>query len=288
MPKLIEPYWASPDGVCKIYHGDCLNLLPKVGLVDAVVTSPPYAEQRADTYGGVPETEYPKWMVEWASKVPLKPDGSLLVNIKEHRGDWGMSDYVHRSRMLMGEKGWCEVDELLWIKPDPIPTGPNSLPRRGWERILWFSKTDLPYCQPLNKTKRLTSFRKTLKKHFAKATPSKGVVGSEVMPEYPRVLNYVSVALGNHESIAHPAVYPEKLAAWMVALMGETILDPFMGSGTTGIACLKQRKKFIGIERDEGYCALATKRLQAEWEVFNRLIQAESSYRVRNPSILFE
>ena len=64
-----------------LYQGDCLDILPTLTGVDAVVTSPPYAEQRKKLYGGVPEADYPQWTVAWldALRPALSPSGSVLI-----------------------------------------------------------------------------------------------------------------------------------------------------------------------------------------------------------------
>ena len=70
----------------------------------------------------------------------------------------------------------------------------------------------------------------------------------------------------------HPTVKPVHLMAWLVRLVskeGDTVLDPFTGSGTTGIACKKLNRRFIGIERDLGYCEIAEKRLKNTVVIFS-------------------
>src|SRR5690348_5525245 len=106
--------------------------------IAAVVTSPPYAEQRKAQYGGIPEDDYPLWTLAWFTclRAALSPTASLLVNIREHVANGEMSDYVHRTRMCLRAADWIELDELIWVKPDAMPVGRNDRPRRSWERIL--------------------------------------------------------------------------------------------------------------------------------------------------------
>jgi site-specific DNA-methyltransferase (adenine-specific) len=264
----LQPDWQTDDGSIRLYRADCLELLPQLeaGSVDCVVTSPPYAEQRAATYGGISERDYPAWLTKIAGACGqlLRDDGSLLVNIREHRTSKGMSDYVHRTRLHIRERtGLVEVDELVWIKPDAMPTAPNTLPRRGWERILWFSPTSLPFCNAQDTSRTLDSFNKTLNRYAVKigAKPT----GTERMPKHPRWLNYVHVPVGGDVSVQHPAKFPLKLAVWLTQLASQqdaTILDPFMGSGTTGVACVKTGRKFIGVEIDPGYFDIAVNRIK--------------------------
>ena len=101
----------------ELFEGDCIEVikgLPQES-VDAVVTSPPYAMRRAKLYGGIPESEYPAWTVTWMEQVRrvLKPQGSVLINIREHIRNGEMSDYVHRTRLALREAGWIECDELI-------------------------------------------------------------------------------------------------------------------------------------------------------------------------------
>jgi DNA modification methylase len=121
----VKPYYEH--GGITIYCGDCRDLLPGLGAgsIDAVVTSPPYAEQRKNLYGGVPEEDYPAWTVAWMREVArvLKPAGSVLINIREHVREGQISDYVHRTRLDLRADGWCECDELIWIKPMSPPVG---------------------------------------------------------------------------------------------------------------------------------------------------------------------
>jgi len=133
----------------RIVCGDALLLIPTLPdrSVQLVLTSPPYAMERRRQYGGVPEKEYPAWMV--AVMAALRPkltgNGSVLLVIRSHVRDGVVSDYVLRTRLALSEDDWCECEELIWLKPDAPPPGSKQQPRRTWENILWFSKTPKPY-----------------------------------------------------------------------------------------------------------------------------------------------
>jgi site-specific DNA-methyltransferase (adenine-specific)/site-specific DNA-methyltransferase (cytosine-N4-specific) len=132
-----------------IICGDALALIPTLPdrSVQLVLTSPPYAMQRRRQYGGIPEKDYPAWMVAIMAALRLKltADGSVLLVIRSHVRDGVVSDYVLRTRLALREDGWCECEELIWLKPDAPPLGSKHRPRRTWENILWFSKTPKPY-----------------------------------------------------------------------------------------------------------------------------------------------
>lgn len=258
----MTPYYDS-DGIT-IYHGDCRDVLPTVRF-DAVVTSPPYADQRSGLYDGIAETAYPAFTVEWmnAARVGLTPTGSVLVNIREHVANGGISDYLLLTRLAVRSAGWCEVDELLWIKPDGPPLGHVGRPRRSWERILWFSPTNRPTCYPK------ANGQPTNRLGFATSTASAAWIHdgqNEVRHAgTARSPDYCVVSVGDRpDGIDHPAAYPPKVAAWMartVTTDGDTVVDPFMGSGTTLVAARTMGRRAIGVEVEERYCEVAANRL---------------------------
>ncbi len=247
-----------------LHHGDCLEFLRTLpsGSVDAVVTSPPYAMQRAAQYGGIPEAEYPAWTVNWldALRNALADDGSVLLNIREHVRDGEMSDYVHRTRMAVRAAGWIECDEIAWIKPDAPPLGDVARPRRSWERVLWFSPIRRPFVNPRGNGKHSDRLGLSGRpKDFINGT-SNGVRSGTA-----RHTDTVSVPVARNAT-EHPAVFPVGLAEYLVrgwSRPDATILDPFTGSGTTGIACMQTGRKFIGCEIDPGYFEIARKRIEA-------------------------
>ena len=245
-----------------VHHGDCLDILKTLpsGSVDAVVTSPPYAMQRAAQYGGVQEAEYPEWTVKWldALREALVDDGSVLLNIREHVRDGEMSDYVHRTRMAVRKAGWIECDEIVWIKKNSMPVGDPSRPRRSWERILWLSPSRRPYCDP--RASGRVSDRSTCggsQPEWCRKLPP-DMRGKKC--RHADIAECALVPTGNQ----HPASFPVSLATYCVTGWSRpdaTVLDPFMGSGTTGVACMRTGRKFIGIEIDAGYCEIARKRI---------------------------
>src|SRR5699024_10851158 len=111
----------------QLYVGDCVEVMAALPAesVDSIVTSPPYAMQRKSTYGGIPEAEYPAWTVAWMAEARrvLKPDGSVLLNIRPHIKAGQLADYTLRTRLALRESGWAEVDEIVWFKRSSPPTG---------------------------------------------------------------------------------------------------------------------------------------------------------------------
>src|SRR5690554_6256591 len=114
--------------------------------------------QRASTYGGIPEKEYPAWTVEVFDAImhSLKPQGSVLWNISPHVRHGQLADYTLRMRLALREAGWFEHDELIWVKPDKMPTGKASWPVRAWESIHWFFRTKDPFAASSRCGNRIT------------------------------------------------------------------------------------------------------------------------------------
>jgi site-specific DNA-methyltransferase (adenine-specific)/site-specific DNA-methyltransferase (cytosine-N4-specific) len=234
--------------------------------VNAVVTSPPYARQRQRQYGGVSEADYPEWTVDWMAKIrpALAVNGSVAIVIRPHIRDGQMSDYVLRTRLAVRAAGWCEIDELIWIKPGSPPLGRNDRPRRSWESILWFGTTSTPFCNAVENgtTSQRIGFKAKKNSELYKGA-SENSVGKA------RCRDYVEVSTSSADRSAfnhHPAQYPSSLAEWIIRLLcpvNGTVLDPFVGSGTTAVAASNVGRRCIGFDIDASYVQIARKRLQS-------------------------
>jgi site-specific DNA-methyltransferase (adenine-specific) len=267
-------YLFFTDDQVTLWLGDCLEIMRQMpqGSVDCIVTSPPYAMQRASTYGGVTESDYPQWTVDWMSAAMplLKPEGSIAVNISPHVKNGQLADYVMQMRMSVREAGWLEHDELIWVKPDKMPTGKPNWPVRSWESIYWYSRTKNPYC---NATANGNDISDALRRRVAKAGSDafRGRdrrmgwdhlgTGASLGADRSRGKNWTSIAvrsIGNE--VDHPAPYPTQLPQWLIGFFcppGGTVLDPFSGSGTTGLAAQRLGRKYIGIDLNPDYLKLS-------------------------------
>ena len=261
----MTPYYE--DDAVTIYHGDCREVLPTLEF-DGLVTSPPYAEQRAGLYDGIPEARYPEFTVEWmnAAADGISTTGSALINIRENISGGEMADYLHHTRLAVRAAGWYEVDELIWVKPDGPPLGHPKRPRRSWERILWFARTRQPVV--FATANGQASSRIGLSGVGAASSQWVNGQSDELKCGISRSPDYCVVSVRDRPSgTDHPAVFPEKVAAWMfrtITAEGSTVVDPFMGSGSTLVAAKYGGRKAIGIEVEERYCEIAVKRLAQE------------------------
>ena len=257
-----------------LYVGDCVKVMSSLPdeSVDGIVTSPPYAMQRKSTYGGVPEKDYPEWTVRWMSEARrvLKQDGSAIINIRPHIRNGVISDYVLRTRLALREDGWAELEELIWHKRGGAPLGSTKRPRRSYEHLLWYGKHGGAYSAPKAAGKPITQVN---------ARGGEGRLGPHVRRMRPqisegdtaRVSDVASVSTAHQKSnadraTAHPAPFPWQLAEWCGKLIcppGGTILDPFSGSASTGVAALRNGWNYIGIDSVEEYVEMSARRLEA-------------------------
>ena len=128
-----------------LFLGDSKEELKKLEAdsVDLIVTSPPYADQRKDTYGGVGHNHYVDWFLPISSELfrVLKPTGTFILNIKEKVVEGERSTYVMELILEMRKQGWLWTEEFIWHKKNSYPgKWPNRF-RDAWERLLQFNKT---------------------------------------------------------------------------------------------------------------------------------------------------
>ena len=129
---------------CNIHLGDCTTELMKLAdhSVDLIITSPPYADQRKSTYGGIRPDQYVEWFLPISEQLlrVLKPTGTFVLNIKEKVVGGERSTYVIELILAMRQQGWLWTEEFIWHKKNSYPgKWPNRF-RDVWERLLQFDK----------------------------------------------------------------------------------------------------------------------------------------------------
>jgi len=250
--------------------------------VDAVITSPPYAEQRKATYGGIAEADYPAWTVAWMREARrlLKPDGSVVINIRPHVRNGQISDYTLRTRLALREDGWAEIEELIWFKRSGPPAGRIDRPRRTYESLHWFGRHGDVYADPKangEPARRPTNLDLDAPVDSAATRHGwgHGIRGARSsMPRdgaVARVRDVAEVNIGRKPewdriNCPHPATYPPALAEWVAKLVcppGGTVLDPFNGSASTGVAALRNGYRYVGIDAVAEYVEMSRRRLDA-------------------------
>ena len=261
-----------------IIHGDCKEVLQKLPdqCVDLIVTSPPYADQRKSTYGGISPDKYVEWFMPRAAQFSriLKPTGSFILNIKERVVNGERHTYVLELIMRMRQNGWYWVEEYMWHKKNSHPgKWPNRF-RDNWERLLHFTRSKKfnmyqdAVMVPVGDwaQSRLKNLSETDKRRDNSKVGSgfgKNIsnwVGRDMV--YPSNVLHMATECYNQQ---HSATFPVALPEWFINLFtvpGDLVLDPFNGSGTTSVAAKRLGRHYIGIDINEEYCELARARLE--------------------------
>lgn len=263
-----------------LYEGDCLEVLRDIPdeSVDLIFTSPPYADRRKKTYGGIHPDRYVEWFLPRAKEFyrVLKKDGSFILNIKERVVNGERHIYVIELILALRKQGWFWVEEYIWHKKNCYPgKWPNRF-RDAWERLLHFTKSrKFKMYQEAVKVplgdwaeKRLA---KLSKNDIIRLNSSSGSgFGKKIINWLGKEWVYPTNVLHlptECSSKGHSAVFPVELPAWFIKLFtkeGDTVLDPFVGSGTTCVASYRLGRNCIGIDVIGHYLKLAEERLKKE------------------------
>lgn len=260
-----------------IFQGDCLSELSAIpdNSVDLIFTSPPYADQRKSTYGGVHADLYVEWFLPRSAEFlrVLKPTGSFVLNIKERVVNSERHTYVLELILALRKQGWLWTEEYMWHKKNSYPgKWPNRF-RDSWERLLHFTKTKKFQMNQDEVMVPVGDWAKDRLKNLSETDQirdnskvgsgfGKNIsnwVGREMV--YPSNVVYLATECSNTK---HSAAFPIELPIWFIKLFSspnDVVLDPFLGSGTTAVAALELGRKFIGIEINSEYISIAQERI---------------------------
>jgi site-specific DNA-methyltransferase (adenine-specific) len=205
-----------------LYLGDCRDILPTLGKVDAVVTDPPYAEK---THAGARTGGGDEILIDFSS-ITDDEFVRLCRQFCEIANRWVIMtcDWRHAAE---AERQLPElfIRAGVWIKPNGMPQYTGDRPATGWESVAILHR-----------------------------------VGRKVWNGGGRHAVWtVPKVHGNH-----PTEKPLPLISEWLRLftdLGDHVLDPFMGSGTTGVACAKHGRRFTGVEREAKYFDIACRRI---------------------------
>lgn len=241
-----------------LYHGDCLDVLPtlEAGSVDAVICDPPYGTTAC----------------KWDSVISFAPMWAEIKRLLKPRGAcvlFGSQPFT--SALVMSNPAWFRCE---WVWEKDQGTGylnANRQPMKAHENIIVFAAGEHRY----NPQKMLgTPYRTT-----------RGSVGGFVRDK--TVGGYITISNGERypksvvrfegEMGLHPTQKPLALLEYLVRTYtdeGDTVLDFTMGSGTTGHACMNLRRRFIGIEMDAEYYAIAERRIMDAADPLRHMVSA--------------
>ena len=261
-----------------LYLGDSKKVLKNIhdNSVDLIFTSPPYADQRKSTYGGVLPHEYVNWFLPITKQLlrVLKPTGSFVLNIKERVVNGERSTYVMELILAMRKQGWLWTEEYMWHKKNCYPgKWPNRF-RDSWERLLHFNKDKKFNMYQEEVMVPMGDWAKTRLKNLSNKDKIRDLskVGSgfgknisnwiERSRAYPTNVLHLATECNNKN---HSATFPEGLPEWFIKLFtkeGDIVLDPFMGSGTTNFVAKKMKRHSIGIEIITEYYEMVKRGIQ--------------------------
>ena len=254
----------------KLMQGDCLELMKTIpdGSVDLTVTSPPYDNLR--TYNGNND----QWSEDvWKGVIQglhrVTADGGVVVWVVGDATIKGSETGTSFKQALYAmECGFNLHDTMIWSKREFIAVG--ALATRYapvFEYMFVWSKGKPKSFNPI-KDKPNKHAGQTMNSTIRQADGSVRKMtggGVKVVAEYGQRFNIWEVGPQRQRGAkAHPAPFPLKLAQDHIASWsngGDTVLDPFMGSGTTGLAAKNLNRSFIGIELDENYYNIAKERI---------------------------
>lgn len=264
---------------CTVIHGDCREELKAyAGLVDLIVTSPPYADARRGHYDSVHPDKFVDWFLTFHEPFynALKPSGSLILNIKDKVVDGVRHRYVWHTIEALEKRGWYSIDDYLWHKTNPMPGYWPTRLRDGWEYCFHLAKSKRPYIDQSAVRKPVGDWVQSRLAKLGKNDLSRQNSANEsgFGRDISRWVNKRTVLPSNVLSIAlvgknkgHPAVFPIDLPLFFIKLLcpkGGLVVDPFGGSGTSGIAALSLDCTCVLIDNNAEYCKQAVRRLRAE------------------------
>lgn len=278
-----EPVYRTPHGA--VYQGDSLELMRELpdASVNLVMTSPPFALQRKKEYGNETAENYVAWLLPFAKEILrlLPDDGSFVLDLGGSwiKGQPTRSLYHYEVAIALTRAGFYLAQEFFWHNPAKLPTPAEWVTVRrvrvkdSVNTIWWFSKT--PYPKADNRrilTPYSDSMKQLLKQGYrAKMRPSGHDIstkfqndnGGAIPPNLLQISNtesnsqYLRLCV-EHQIKAHPARFPKAVPAHFIKFLtdeGDTVLDPFGGSMTTGAAAEDLGRKWMGIELDDNYIA---------------------------------
>jgi len=287
-----------PEVVARPILGDSREVLKTLqdNSIDLIVTSPPYADQRKNTYGGIHPDDYVEWFLPISAELlrVLKPTGTFILNIKERVVKGERHTYVIDLILAMRQQGWLWTEEFVWHKKNSYPgKWPNRF-RDSWERLLQFNKQrqfkmfQESVMVPVGdwSKKRLQNLSSTDQRRDESRVGSgfgKRVanwVGRELV--YPTNVLHMATVTKNKN---HSAAFPESLPEWFIKLFtqeGDWVLDPFMGSGTTLLVAHRMRRNSIGIDITEEYYQMVKEALEQEKPAQLALLENGPTYDTPN------
>jgi len=258
----------------RLLCGDCRDhkdvaLVMNGEKINLAMTSPPYASQRkydeSSGFKPVPPDEYVDWFEPIATNIGgnLADDGSWFINIKEHCDEGQRSLYVKDLTVAhVRDWGWLFVDEFIWTHSG-TPKAVNQRFKNGWEPIFQFAKNRHKF-KPDNVRTESDNVPAGDGRNVADYQGKGGIFDTGVTVGDGMAYPSNVLSLGkNRDALGHSAAFPVSLPTFFVKAFtdeSDTVLDPFLGSGSTLIACENLNRACRGIEISPAYVAVIIER----------------------------
>jgi adenine-specific DNA-methyltransferase len=258
------PFFEAP-GVL-LYEGDCLDLMKRLpqGLLALTVTSPPYnigKEYEAQR----PLAEYLDWSLSWITEIfrLTQAGGAFWLNL-------GYVEVPNVARavpipyLLWNRVPFYLIQEIVWNYGAGVACRASFSPRN--EKFLWYVKDPTRYTFNLEDVRDPSVKYPNQKKNGKLKCNPLGKNPTDVW-QIPKVTSGENRA--SPERTAHPAQFPVALIDRIIRASshsGELVFDPFLGSGSTAVACLRSGRPVVGFELNAGYLQLALERINREFE----------------------
>lgn len=247
-----------------IIHGDSADILYNLprNSVDLVVTSPPYSDLRK--YGGVIDTWNENKFKDIVRGLwDVLKDGGVVVWIVNDKTEKGSKSQVSfKQALYFQEIGFNVNDVMIWQKTNPMPVVKQPRYQDVFEYMFIFSKGKPKTFNPIMIPCKCGG------QEYKSTTKNIGGENGRTYKEFninkEKVKPNIWECAVSQNKTKHPAVFPEQLVidhilSW--SNENDVVLDPFMGSGTTALACIKTNRKYIGIELNKDYVELSKKRI---------------------------
>ena len=242
----------------KIHCGDNCDLLGQLPreCIDLVVTSPPYDDLR--TYGG---HSWDFFGVAWQLKRVLKPGGVIVWVVADATKDGSETGSSMEQALHFRRLGLNLHDTMIWAKPNPRPTQSTRY-ETAWEYVFVLSAGRPKTVNLLREPTKCAGGTRT--KHRSTGGAAEDNDDGQYTYGDTKILRNVwEIALGM-DGAGHPAAYPLELVTRHIqtwSAPGDVVLDPFTGSGTTAKAAKELGRRFLGLEINPEYCAIAERRI---------------------------
>lgn len=263
-----------------ILCGDCLDVLRGFpdDCIDLIVTSPPYADRRKGSYGGIPGEKYVQWFLPRSAEFlrVLGRSGSFILNIKEGTVNGERQTYVMELVLALRQQGWKWIEEYSWYKTSSMPGFWPTRFRDAWEHLFHFAKTLRPFMDQdavrvPAKPSTIARGEQTARADEREAGRDNSENGSGFGIRRTCAIGVETVLPDNvlrlcpeSRNKRHPSALPLALPQFFVRLLcppGGSVLDPSSGSGTTCVAAEGFGRQAVGIDMSPEYCEVARQRM---------------------------